>query len=332
MKKPDIPKTRSAFTLIELIFVIIILGVVSSIGSSIIANVYKNYLLQRATHRASLKTELAAQQIANLLSYRIQLPITSTTIARNPNDFTDNVFVTDPTLASDNLHTLLEWIATDNDGFSAALLPPWNGFCDIDASSQASIRTPGSQLTLENTILSNLSNSEVSLNGTQHPAIFFRHSLYKETASPPPKTDYYRVLDDPDGTPGCMGMISNDTSCISTVSIVDNENLSFQNSAGVANKVIAEHYKVAWTAYSIWQVDDDGDGLYDLKLCYNYQPWEGERLSSNGCPGTLSTIITNVSVFKFAESGNTFRFKLCSQENIGEDYNISICKEKAIIL
>ena len=77
--------------MIELIIVIIILGIVSSIGSEIIANIYKNYLLQRATHRASLKTEVAAQQIANYLSYRIP----KTTLARNPNDITDNIYVTD---------------------------------------------------------------------------------------------------------------------------------------------------------------------------------------------------------------------------------------------
>jgi len=39
----------------------------------------------------------------------------------------------------------------------------------------------------------------------------------------------------------------------------------------------------------------------------------------------------NVSVFKFTENGGTIQFKLCATENIGADYNISTCKEKAII-
>jgi len=319
---------KKAFTLIELIFVVLILGIVASIGSSIIANLYKNYLLQRATYRASFKTELAAQQIANYLSYRIY----GTTIARNPNALTDNVYVTDPTLATDNNHTTLEWIGSDNDGFSAAILPPWNGYCDINNSSSTTVKTPGSNLTLADTIIQKLSQNGVSLSGTaagdEHPAIFFRniHYTYDDSTSPPTVWDYDPLT--------CMGLTpSSDTSCVSTVGMTvgNTETLNFLDSPARANKLIAEHYKLAWTAYSIRQIPN-ANGLFDLKLCYNYQPWEGEQLNANGCPGNENTIITNVSVFKFAESGYTFRFKLCAQENIGEDYNISICKEKAVVL
>ncbi len=321
MIKKHIFKTKRAFTMLEVVMVIVILGIVSSIGSSIIANIYERYLLQRASHRASLKTELAAQQIANLLSYRIP----NTTIARNPNDLTDNLLVTDSTNASDDTHTQLEWIAADNDGFSASVRPPWNGFCDVDPSTQTAIQTPGSDLTLANTIMSSLSNTQVSLSGAQYPAIFFRDSRYTDDGSID-KT--YDVL-------SCMGLVSADTSCISAIGSSVSETLTFQTpGAAVADKVISEHYKLAWTAYSICP-RDRGDNHYDLELFYNYQPWEGERLNGTDCSsstGQRSTLITNVTVFKFAESGNTFRFKLCVQESIGEDFNITICKEKAIIL
>ncbi|MCW8821398.1 MAG: prepilin-type N-terminal cleavage/methylation domain-containing protein, partial [Sulfurovum sp.] len=62
---------RTAFSMLELIFVIIILGIVSSIGAEIIAQVYESYIVQRATHRSSIKTELAATQIANRLTYAV---------------------------------------------------------------------------------------------------------------------------------------------------------------------------------------------------------------------------------------------------------------------
>jgi prepilin-type N-terminal cleavage/methylation domain-containing protein len=307
-------KKHPAFTMLELIMVIVILGIVSSIGSSVIANVYKNYLLQRATFRASTKTELAAQQIANLLSYRIP----HTTIARNPGDITDYRAVTDPTDANDTTRTLLEWIGSDNDGFSAAILPPWNGFCDVSASSQTIIKTPGSELTKARNIFTNISSTTTSA------AIFFRDNRYAYNSSTS-TTKLYDVLT-------CMGMVSADTSCISTINITDDTTLTFTGTAAVStNKLISEHYKLALSAYSI-RPTVNPNGLFNLSLCYNYQPWEGERLTNNACPGTESTIITNVSVFKFAESGNTFRFKLCAQENIGEDYNITICKEKAVTL
>lgn len=316
---------HKAFTLLEVILVIVILGIVASIGSGIIASVYENYLLQRATYRASLKTELAAQQIANLLSYRIP----HTTIAKNPDNLSDYLEVTDATNSSDYTHTQLEWIGADNDGFSASLRPAWNGFCDVNVSADGSkIITPGSKLSLANTIISNLSNSQVSLGGSgQHPAIFFRdyQNRYSINTSPP---KYYDVL-------SCMGMTSGDKTCISAVSRTGEERLDFQTpGSGVSKKVISEHYKLAWSAYSICPKSRDSNH-YDLVLFYNYQPWEGERLNGTDCNSTVgehATLVTNITVFKFAESGSTFRFKLCTQENIGGDYNITVCKEKAIIL
>ena len=307
-----------AFTMIEVVMVIVILGIVSSIGSEIIANVYENYILQRATHRVSLKTELAVQQIANMLSYRMP----GTALARNPDDLSDNYLVTAATDQNDTSHTMLEWIGIDNDGFSTALPPPWDGFCDVAASNQTTVKTPGSKLEKEGTILSNLSGSSIS------PAIFFRSRKYAYNSSTSTIIEYHALKSD--GT-GCMGMVSADTSCISTVSITDDETLTFTGSAsGSTNKVIAEHYKLAWTAYAIRPMTNS-NGLFNLELYYNYRPWEGHSLNT-GWPNDHATIITNVSVFKFAESGNTFRFKICAQENIGEDYNITVCKEKAVTL
>jgi hypothetical protein len=255
--------------------------------------------------------------------------VPGTTLARDPDNLGNYLLVTevvDPTNPEDNVHTLLEWIGADNDGFSAATPPGWSGFCDVTPSNQTAIKTPGSDLTLASTIISNLSKnsagtSEVSLSGPQYPAIFFRDQNRRYVHTPEKLYD----------VKSCMGVVSGDNTCISTVESSANEILTFQTpGSGVANKLISEQYKLAWTAYAIRPVAR-GDGNYNLVLYYNYQPWHGENLNS-GWPGTHATLVTNVTVFKFAESGNTFRFKLCAQENIGEDFNITICKEKAIIL
>jgi len=316
-------KQLKAFSMVELILVIVILGVVSSIGSSVIANIYENYVLQKATHNSSLKTELAAQQIANILSYRIR----GTVLARNPDDLDDNYMLFSSTTAKDDSHTLIEWIGSDADGFSSSMPPAWNGFCDINASSQKTIVTTGSSLVLANSIMSNLSNSDVSLDSDEDPAIFFRHILYSKNSSNSTEKLYQALSDD--GTTGCMGMVDDDKSCVSTVVRNGDEKLDFSGAAaGTTDKVIAEHYKLAWTAYAIRPVLQE-NGLFDLILYTNYRPWEGTKLN-DGWPETSSTIIKNVSVFKFTESGNTLRFKICAQENIGEDFNITSCKEKAV--
>ena len=151
-------KLRKAFTMIELIFVIIVLGIISSIGAEIIANVYEGYILQRAQHRASLKTELAATQIANRLAYAIP----GTVVRRSSLSGTyEDINV--PT-ATD--HTILQWVGADMDSFKALTSnanrkPGWSGFCDVDAwvPGSTTISTPGSKLSLTKRIITKLSGT-----------------------------------------------------------------------------------------------------------------------------------------------------------------------------
>jgi len=149
---------RKAFSMLELIFVIAILGIVSSIGAEIIAQVYESYILQRATHRSSVKVELAATQIANRLAYAIP----GTVIGRKGTTFTG----IDDLDSSD--YPVLEWMGFDNDSFGAQQTPGWSGFADIDASNASSLATPGSKLSFTNTVISNLGGTDIS-----NAALFF---------------------------------------------------------------------------------------------------------------------------------------------------------------
>lgn len=315
-------KRLSAFTMLEVIMVIVILGIVSSIGSNIIANIYEQYIVQRATQRASIKTELAAQQIANLLSYRIP----GSTLAKNPSNLTDAVLVTDSTNFTDNIHTMLEWISYDHDSFNTYTLPGWNGFCDLNVSNQNSLVTPGSNLRLANTILRNISANTAGLTAArENPAIFFRYPDYQNTPAAASDVSY---------NPNCMGLMAdNNNTCVSSVTSplgpAPSENLNFNLGNARAGKQLAEHYKLAWTAYAIDPIQTT-PGRFTLRLYYNYRPWiNGQALDRTQ---SFANIITNVTVFKFAESRNTFRFKLCAQERVSTDFNITICKEKAIAL
>jgi hypothetical protein len=316
--------------MLELVFVIVILGIVSSIGASLIAQTYSGYIQQKAIHKASLATELAALQLVNRLTYRID----KTTVAKRPTTPYDYVSVSSVASTGDSIHTALEWIGYDKESFDAESTPGWSGYADIVDASIAGFATPGSDISIADTIIDSLSDNSVALTGTgDKPAIFFRGTNYLA----PDNTSAY--------SQACMGLdyATNDTSCVLAVSGVanasDHDDLLFSNAGHAANpKTIYEHYKLAWSAYTVAPIQVTGtdltdrgftasDTIYDLVLYYNYQPWLGEEYPN----ASFSTLLRNVSVFKFSESGGTIRFKLCSQQIIIGTERATVCKEKAII-
>jgi len=309
---------RKAFTFLELIFAIVILGVVSSIGSSIIVQVYENYITQKAMHNVSIKTELAINQIANRLTYRI----TSSTIARNPDTSAVDYFLPlqDINYGSSNKDRfILEWIGYDEESFSARTQPRWSGYADIAATTRTRIRTTGSRLNTARTIIQNLAGN------TNEPALALLFSLGGQAFS--------NTLASPG--PSCYGYDDANMTCIHQVTIRNNRNFNANMPAGVN---ISDHYKLAWSAYAIVPVDRAGNVLttisdvrnFDLELRYNYQPWNGIQYDD---PATSKSILLrNVTAFKFSEQGGTLRLKLCATEKLdGIKTNISVCKEKVVI-
>jgi prepilin-type N-terminal cleavage/methylation domain-containing protein len=309
-------KTRNAFSLIEVIFVLVILGIVASISSQIIVQVYESYITQKAVYNVSTKTELIATQIVNRLTYAIP----GTTIAKDTNivgTVENTHWIRLENIPSfDNNFTTIEWIGYDNDSFSAGATPYWSGVANYETATRNGLITPASTLSDADTIIQNLSNNQVDFNtaGRDRPAILFYQ-----------KANEYR--ENIEYSPACMGMIdAANTACIFRVQRNGDTNLIFPDGLP---KIVSERYKLAWSAYALVPEDLDGDGLFNLFLYHNYQPWEGELYTS--VRNTRKLLMSNVSVFKFTENGGVIQLKLCASENIGQDFNISTCKEKAII-
>ena len=339
MKNRLIKKTKKAFSMIELIFVLVILGIVASISSQIIVQVYENYIMQRAIYNVSTKTELVANQIVNRLTYRIQGSTTSKNHDRFDashaataiglplvNDINDSDWIPLSDLTSGTFFNTLEWIGYDNDSFSSTQNPNWSGISDYEPATASinGFNSPGSNLNNVAIIMNNLSGGEVDLSNANPAAIVFsQNSDYYD------QNNQYSQL--------CMGLIpehaASSTACIFRVQQNTPNSFTFLDAKP---KIITERYKLAWSAYAIVPEDPDGDGLNDLFLYSNYQPWNLDPLTGNpesylDATTTKNLLMPNVTVFKFSETGGVIRFKLCAAENIGEDFNVTTCKEKVVI-
>lgn len=305
---------QKGFTFIELIFVIVILGIVGSIGSSIIVQLYENYITQRAMHRVSTKTELAVNQIVNRLRYRMP----SSVIIRDSTgamltSLEDRVWGT-----SDTNPEIIEWIGYDNDSFSAQQRPGWSGYCDTNATNTAGgtsiIATPGSDLGFTDTVIGKLSSGGKSISDAA--LLFSVRGVHSAAGGANSQNS------------ACYGYDGN-TTCIHRISGRTGATRLDTDSPIATGVNISTHYKLAWSAYAIVPVNIISTNLFDLELRYNYQPWDGTQ--HNNAPS--STLITNVTSFKFAELGGTVRLKLCATEPIGDHstVNVSVCKEKVVL-
>lgn len=311
---------KKGFTLLELTIVIVILGIVSSIGSSVIAKVYESYIVQRSVHNASIKTELAINQLANRLTYRMNRSL----LARVPGQTglapNQAIPLSGISLADAQTHTALEWIGYDNDGFSAQYPPTWSGFCDLNSSNFSKIVTRGSRLT--------------STSGTQPSAQEILNSLSRNTPAPAIQflgTSKYRAGQDYN----TICMYSGAAGCMFPVTLSNDNTLTFTTSGNTGDRVngqmiYSEFYQLAASAYAVVPLDVhqiNGKNVWDLYLYSDYQPWNGGTYLN----GSKSLLAKNVSVFRFRDELGSIRIKICSVEQIGDADTISICKEKAVI-
>lgn len=290
---------KKGFTFIEMIFVMVIMGILAKFGAEIFRNVYLNYNQSTANNILQSDTELVLQQVGNRLQYRIK----DSLIGRKA----DASFMPMNAI-NDSNYTTVEWIGYDIDGWlgdAVSTNPTWSGFIDVGDVPTATINSlvsPSSDLSLAgraNNVITSLSTSSVA-----DAAIFFTG------ANSDARTDYgwdgVAVVDQVNTAAHPVG-----------VSAVNRIAPSVDDFAGVD---VYEQYKLAWTAYALELADGN------LTLYYDYQPWLGESFNN----ASSSVLIENVTTAKVRAIGDMINIQICVSENniTGSEY--SICKEKAI--
>jgi len=300
---------RLGFTMIELVFVIVVMGIIGKFGVEFLAQAYKGFIFSNVNHSLQANGEMAVESIATRLQYRIKDSVIGRESA-NAN-FTTNYRAIGS--ASGSQYNILEWVSTDIDGFRGARLPNWSGIIDLEnpLTTNSLLVSPGTDTTATSSLISILSNGGSDINDS---ALYFIGSESD--------IDNY-------GWDG--NAIINQTSVMHPIRNSATANEFVPRIGGTANDNnftgvdVYEYYKLAWTAYAIGIDDyDNNDNNGTLTLWYNYQPWEGEVYTD----GNSSVIMHNVSTFQFKSIGSIIKIQVCVNSDLVEDY--SLCKEKTI--
>ena len=289
---------KKAFTLVELILVIVILAILSLIGTNIYTNVYKNYLTSKIVDEVEDKTQLALDQIASRLSDRVK----QATIGRKSSNRDDFVLVYDSRLQQD--HDILEWIgqSTQSRNLAGANVDSsigWSGFLDIRMYESSKRILIGGRLPAARSVI-----NSVSRGGDQNLSMIFQGI---ETTK---EVGYGFRGENPDKI-----MVFNMPSSGAEITLA-REYMGGQ---------ISDRYQIAHSAYAI--VPENGN----LYLYYDYRPWIGQTYQN----GKKSLLVENITLFRFRGfSASGMDLKLCvnagAQKHGITDDRFVVCKTKVV--
>jgi len=297
---------KKAFTMIELVMVIVVLGIVASIGSEIILSLYNNYLRSRAINQLESQTELVLEQIAKRLQYRIK----DSTIARKSDGSSTALS------NSDDTYAIIEWIGYSNESLLGTP-PGWSGFIDLNHvdtnKTTHTLKTSDSNLSFTAVTMSALTNGAIDLTAGKEAALIFKKTYNSD-----------------DFGWGTSSNINHDGNATIKVIIHNTDilEISNENASDIPDEIY-EHYVLAHSAYAIVPSDFTSTN-FNLTLRYNYQPWNYEDFDSN--PNNSALLAEHVSLFQFKQDDTVIRLKLCLHDNneTGTGDRIAICKEKVV--
>ncbi|WP_103637406.1 prepilin-type N-terminal cleavage/methylation domain-containing protein [Campylobacter concisus] len=306
---------KRAFTLLELVVVIVVLGIIAMMSFNAIMNIYSNYFQTRTVNELETQTEIALEQISKRLEHRIKPSV----IARK----TDGAFLAlnDSGVNLNAEYEILEFIPYAyeifNDVPSDNKAGRYSGYADLANSSPATgLISPGSNFT---TGVVETIKDLTCREDTNATCVDFKN---KDGGVAAIFSDVYY---DVQNSFGYKGVSNLDIAKVGVKSI-DGDTLEI---SGFANKQISEQYHLAYTANAIVPEQsqsqaDKNNGVFDLNLYYDYRPWMGEKYKPNGEKATLAK---NVTRFVFTEKNGVIVLKLCMRAKNSE---ITICKSKAV--
>ena len=319
---------KKSFTLIEAIFVIVILAFVLIGGFQIISKLYMRNFIAKETTKFEFFSQQTLDQVSQMLYYRVPLSVIGYDPIYNHFDYIGNI--------TDDNHTILEWIGYENDAMIDANL---SGFVDLYASNKNShtIVCKDFNKNFIQTVVNEKFDLPDNTDINETTAIIFAGSFDRGEEG---------VLYDYNNSFGWHGNEHNLIYTFNSGANTDSNNdinLTFNNFT--SGKIYEKFYLVD-SAYAVARgVDIDGSAtcITDLNissneinntlfLFYNYRPWLGETFCGDknhyGTPaGNVTVLAQNVTAFRVKKINSHLELKITFNKEKA-DINITVSKQK----
>ena len=326
-EKLKMKREKRSFTLIEAIFVIVILTFVLIGGFQIIQKLYlRNYIAKQTTN-FEYQSQQTLDELAQMLYFRVPL----TTIGYSPSD-NDFKYIGE---IEEDKYPVLEWIGYLNDAMVEKNL---SGFIDLYASNRITytIVCKDFDKNFIQIIVNNKFNKNENTDINETCAIIFAGSFDRGEEG---------ALNDYNDSFGWHGnehrLIYTFDSGADTDSNNDT-NLTLNN---FTHGRVYEKFYLIDSAYAIVRKEDLNESDWncsdlnfsslendDLLLFYNYRPWLGETFCAdknhNGTPkGDVTVLASNVKAFRVKKINSHLELKITFNKQKG-DINITVSKQK----
>jgi hypothetical protein len=259
---------KKAFSMIELVFVIVVMGILGKFGVEYFVLLYKRYIYSDQLLEMSSQTENISFFIEKRLQYRLK---DSVVIKKDGACYE---------LGSEEIKSIdltkdftLEWIGVDIEGFrgywnGSMYTPTWSGL--VDDVNNTHLHTPETNTTSANETIQALSNNNSSFN--DGAIVFLDQDVYDPCVS-----FGYKNFDENN-----LSIIPVEASA-SGIDIIE---------GNFTDKKRTIWYKYAWSASAI----EHNSTTKELKFYTSYQPWNnGENYKNDA--SIVAIIAQNIPTF-----------------------------------
>jgi len=298
---------KYAFTMIELVFVIVVMGIIGKFATEFLAQAYRHFISTKVQDKYQNQSQTAIDFIAKRLQYRVKASV----IVRDQTnaDNTANYKLLEG--FQNNGYDVLEWVSYDVEGLRSQT---WSGIYNKNLSN-TELYSPETNTTHIDSLISTLSYGHSHITDA---ALFFIGSNSDKDSW------------------GWDGVAINDfTQSMKPIKVGSSTKQFASDTTGNFSTLnlknsIYNSYQLSWTANAI--VFDSA--TQQLWFYTNYQPWEGDTYNDIGKNIQKVLLMEEISDFRKKQRKGIITIKVCSissqLKDLPEDEFLT-CKEKTIL-